>query len=333
MSPVLRIGTRPSRLALAQAAIIKRLLTQRLSGLTVKVVPIKTSGDKMQTASLAQAGGKGLFVRELEQALRENRIDAAVHSMKDLPAILPQQFRLVAVPRREPVNDLLLTRTPGGWASLRGAARARLGTSSIRRRLQALRVCPGLEVLPLRGNVDTRLRRLRDGDFDGIILAAAGLKRLGLAPVHSDADDGALDEISITELDVREFVPSGGQGALAVEAQSDVPVGGSVEIENEFQALTDLPTLAEITAERAFLASIGASCVSPVGVNAKVTDQRLALRALLFSADDGHSLSAELEDNLPPQGRDQIEQTAIRLGQSLGRRMLEQGAGELIGHG
>ena len=126
MSPVLRIGTRPSRLALAQAAIIKRLLTQRLSGLTVKVVPIKTSGDKMQTASLAQAGGKGLFVRELEQALRENRIDAAVHSMKDLPAILPQQFRLVAVPPREPVNDLLLTRTPGGWASLRGCNKKKL---------------------------------------------------------------------------------------------------------------------------------------------------------------------------------------------------------------
>jgi hydroxymethylbilane synthase len=331
MSPVLRIGARPSKLALAQAAIIKDLLTERLRGLAIDIVPIRTSGDKMQTASLAQVGGKGLFIRELERALKENRIDAAVHSMKDLPATLPQQFRLAAVPPREPANDLLLVRNGDGWGSLRAAARARLGTSSIRRRLQALRVCPGLEVLPLRGNVDTRLRRLRDGDLDGIILAAAGLKRLGLAPLYRDADHGTRDEISITELDVRQFVPSGGQGALAVEAYRDVPIGGSLEIENAFQALTDLPTLAEITAERAFLASIGASCVSPVGVNARVSGQRLALQALLFSADGGRSLSAEIEDDLPPPSRHQIEQAAIRLGDSLGRLMLERGAGELIG--
>jgi hydroxymethylbilane synthase len=331
MSPILRIGARPSTLALAQAAVIKQLLNQRLNGLTVEIVPIKTSGDKMQTPSLAQLGGKGLFIRELEQALRENRIDAAVHSMKDLPAALPQQFRLAAVPLRESASDLLLTRSGGGWASLR--AGARLGTSSIRRRLQALRVCPDLEVVPLRGNVDTRLRRLHDGDFDGMILAAAGLKRLGLELVHQGEGDGIRGEISITELDPREFVPCGGQGALAVEAQRDLPIGGSLEIENEFQALTDLSTLAETTAERAFLASIGASCVSPVGVNGKVSHQRLALRALLFSADGARSLSAELEDNSLPPGRDQIEQTAIRLGESLGRLMLEQGASELIGRG
>jgi len=330
MSPIFRIGARPSTLALAQAAVIKQLLNQRLNGLAVEIVPIKTSGDKMQTASLAQLGGKGLFIRELEQALTEERIDAAVHSMKDLPAALPQQFRLAAVPLREPANDLLLTRSGGGWASLR--AGARLGTSSIRRRLQALRVCPDLEVVPLRGNVDTRLRRLHDGDYDGMILAAAGLKRLGLEPVHQ-GEGGIRGEISITELDLREFVPCGGQGALAVEAQRDLPIGGSLEIENEFQALTDLSTLAETTAERAFLASIGASCVSPVGVNGKVFHQRLALRALLFSTDGARSLSAELEDNSLPPGRYQTEQTAIRLGESLGRLMLDQGASELIGRG
>ena len=330
MSPALRIGARPSRLAQAQAAIVKDLLTQRLGGLAVEIVPIRTSGDKMQTASLAQVGSKGLFIRELEQALREKRIDAAVHSMKDLPATLPQEFHLVTVPRRGPAHDLLLTREDGGWASLHDTAR--VGTSSIRRRLQALRVCPTLEVLPLRGNVDTRLRRLREGDFDGIILAAAGLKRLGLTPFQSDASDASDREVFMTKLDVREFVPTGGQGALAVEAECDVPIGGSVEIENAFQALTDLPTLAEITAERAFLASIGATCVSPVGVNAQC-DQKLRLRALMFSVDGARCLAAELEDNLPLPSREQLEQTATRLGTSLGRLMLERGANELIGRG
>src|SRR6516225_7744924 len=140
MSLTLRIGSRPSVLALAQAAVIKDAITKRLSELVVEIVPISTSGDKMQTASLARVGGKGLFIRELEQALSERRIDVAVHSMKDLPAVLPQQFRIAAVPRREAPYDVLLSRGRGGWASLPQGAR--LGTSSVRRRLEALRVRP-----------------------------------------------------------------------------------------------------------------------------------------------------------------------------------------------
>ncbi len=331
MSSALRIGSRPSALALAQANIIRDALAERLGGL-LEIVPISTSGDKMQTASLARVGGKGLFVRELEQALSEHRIDVAVHSMKDLPAILPQQFRLVAVPRREAPYDVLLSRNRGGWASLPQGAR--LGTSSIRRRLEALRVRPNLEVLPLRGNVDTRLRRLRSGDFDAIILAAAGLRRLGLA--NDDQREGAnrpADEISMVELDLRDFVPSGGQGALAVEALSDSPLAGSLEIENALASLTDLPTLAEITAERAFLAAIGASCVSPVGVNGRADNERLTLRALLFGVDSGHSLNGELAEELAAaeSSRERIEQTATRLGERLGRQLLDRGAGELIG--
>ena len=332
MSVGLRIGARPSALALAQAALIKRALTQRLGGLEVEIVPIRTSGDKIQTASLARVGGKGLFVRELEQALSERRIEAAVHSMKDLPAMLPPQFRLAAVPQREKSYDVLLARSLGGWASLPGGAL--LGTSSVRRRLQALRVCPDLEVRPLRGNVDTRLRRLRNGDFDAIILAAAGLRRLGLfSDDWLQSDDRPADEIFVTELDLHDFVPSGGQGALAVEALRDLPLGGSPEIESEIQALTDLPTLAEITAERAFLATIGASCASPVGANARASNKSLTLHALLFSVDGGRSLSAELAAEMPASSRDQLEQTATRLGESLGCRMLERGAGELIGRG
>jgi len=334
MSLALRIGSRPSALALAQAAVIRDAITQRLSGLLVEIVPISTSGDKMQTASLARVGGKGLFIRELEQALSDHRIDAAVHSMKDLPALLPQQFRLAAVPQREPPYDVLLSRNRGGWSSLPQGAR--LGTSSIRRRLEALRVCPNLQVLPLRGNVDTRLRRLRGGDFDAIILAAAGLRRLGLASdVQHQGADQPGDEIAMVELDMCDFVPSGGQGALAVEALRDSLLGDSPEIEHAFAGTTDLSTLAEITAERAFLATIGASCVSPVGVNGSVGSESLTLRALLFSIDDGQSLNGELAGKLPvdASSREPIEQAATQLGERLGRLMLDRGAGELIGRG
>lgn len=356
MSLVLRVGARPSALALAQAAIIGKAISERLDRVAVQTVPIRTSGDKMTTASLAQVGGKGLFIRELEQALSERRIDVAVHSMKDLPAALPQQFRLAAVPAREASYDVLVALTEGGWSSFPPGAR--LGTSSVRRRFQALRVRPNLEVLPLRGNVDTRLRRLRNGDFDAIILAAAGLRRLGLAgggqsgmPLarfvsaslstgfgrnELDMVSGAgqdenptAERINLIELDQYNFVPSGGQGALAIEALRDSPIAGSAEIDVAISHLTDLQTLAEITAERAFLATIGASCVAPVGVNGSA-DEHLMLRAQVFSVDGARSLSAELSDELPASSGD-LEQSAARLGERLGRLMLEQGAGELIG--
>jgi hydroxymethylbilane synthase len=330
MSVALRIGARPSALALAQAALVSEAITQRLSGLKVEIVPISTTGDKIQTASLARVGGKGLFIRELEQALAAHRIDAAVHSMKDLPAVLPPQFRLAAVPQREAACDLLITRNGSGCASL--TAGARVGTSSVRRRLQALHVCPNLEVLPLRGNVDTRLRRLISGDFDAIILAAAGIKRLGLTSDRRNCDHPLVDEISMTELDLQDFVPSGGQGALAVEALLDSPIRDSEEIENALAALTDLRTLGEVTAERAFLATIGASCVSPVGVNANIIDGSLTLRALLFNANGTRNLRAELTHDLHAESDgERLTETAAGLGEKLGRLMLERGAGELIG--
>ena len=144
-----RIGSRPSALAMAQANLIRSQLETPASKLAVEIVPISTSGDKLATASLSQVGGKGLFIRELEQALADGRIDLAVHSMKDLPAILPPGFRIAAVPLREDPRDVLLTRDHGGWAALRRGAR--LGTSSARRRMQALRLKPDLEVVPLRG--------------------------------------------------------------------------------------------------------------------------------------------------------------------------------------
>src|SRR5271155_4402630 len=172
----LRIGSRPSALAIAQAELMKSHLERANGKIRAEIVPISTTGDRLTDASLAQAGGKGLFTRELEQALTSGRIDVAVHSMKDLPAVLPPAYRIVAVPERENPRDVLITRAGGGWDSLRPGAR--LGTSSPRRRLEALWLRPDLEVTALRGNVDTRLKRLNNGDFDAIILAMAGLVRL-----------------------------------------------------------------------------------------------------------------------------------------------------------
>jgi hydroxymethylbilane synthase len=306
----LRIGSRPSALALAQTTTVKERLHASVPGLEVEVIPITTGGDKLLTASLAQVGGKGLFIRELEQALSARRIDIAVHSMKDLPAVLAPEYRIAAVPERENPCDALISRTNGGWQAL--GHNARIGTSSVRRRLEALRFRPDLVIVPLRGNVDTRLRRLTEGDFDAVILAMAGLKRLGRA-----------DSLNLTELDDEEFVPSAGQGALAIEVLADGPIGNSAELEQVIAGLNDPISEAEVAAERAFLATIGASCVSPVGVKASIEGQRMSLRALLFSLDGTRSLADRIEQGGTSE--------AGALGIELGRKMLGRGAGELLG--
>jgi len=318
MSFRLRIGSRPSALALAQAHLIKHQIEARLPGLVTEIVAVSTSGDKMTTASLAQIGGKGLFIRELEAALAAGQIDIAVHSMKDLPAVLPGEFRLAAVPERENPRDALITRTAGGWNGL--ARGARLGTSSARRRLEALRLRSDLKVIPLRGNVDTRLARLAAGDFDAIVLAVAGLRRLG-----------KLGDTECVELDEREFVPSGGQGALAIEARGTGLIGGVQEIETVVVSLNDARAIAEVTAERAFLDTIGASCVSPVGVKASVDGAALKLHALLFSGDGTRNLADKIaaayriEDACAG-----LAPAAAAIGVALGHRMIDRGARVLI---
>ncbi len=318
MSARLRIGSRPSPLALVQANLVKERLEEVLTGLVVEIVAVSTSGDRLTTAALARIGGKGLFIRELELALSDGRIDLAVHSMKDLPAVLPTAYRLAAVPLREDPRDALITRLPGGWEGLRRSAR--LGTSSVRRRLQALRQRPDLQIAPLRGNVDTRLARLLAGNFDAIILALAGLKRLG-----------KLGGLNLLELGDRDFVPAGGQGALALEACADRPICASDEIDAAIVALNDLPTLAEVSAERAFLATIGASCVSPVGVKGSVGDNLMKLRALLFSSDGSTSLSDEITAPFPSStSLSELTRAAATIGATLGDRLIDRGARQLI---
>jgi hydroxymethylbilane synthase len=312
----LRIGSRPSRLALTQAEFVRASLSALLPGLSTELVSIRTSGDRIMTPSLAGEGGKGLFIKELEQALSGRRADIAVHSMKDLPAVLSPAYRIAAVPERENPCDALVTRDATGIRSLPPGAR--LGTSSSRRRFEALKLNPALEVVPLRGNVDTRLQRVLSGELEATILAMAGLKRLG-----------RLKEVRYEELDEREFVPAAAQAALAIETLADGPAGGSAEIERALCALNDPKSACETAAERAFLAAIGASCVTPVGVKATLSEGTLELRAILFSPDGEREMADEIRT--PAASADAAAGAA--LGTKLGERMLGRGARDLLGDG
>ncbi len=300
--------------------MVRSRLAALLPGLDFEIVPIKTSGDRMTSASLANAGGKGLFIKELEQALAHRQIDIAVHSMKDLPAKLAPGFRIAAVPEREDPRDALLTRAAGGLDALPRSAR--VGTSSPRRKFEAMRLRPDLIVSPLRGNVDTRLERLASGALDAIILAIAGLKRLG----RLDGEN-QLDGLNQHALDEREFVPAGGQGALAIEALAleSAPVAGSRDVERALTDFNDARASAETAAERAFLAAIDASCESPVVVHAVFEAGTLSVRARLFSIDG----STELADSINERCDSSLA-SASGVGARLARRMLDRGAAALL---
>jgi len=312
----IRIGSRPSKLALVQASMVRERLAAQTSGTgaDVEIVEIRTSGDKMTSASLAQVGGKGLFIKELEQALAERKIDAAVHSMKDLPALLAAQFRVAAVPAREITADILVTRDGRELSAL--PAGARLGTSSPRRRFQALRMNPGLAIEALRGNVDTRLGRVADGSLDAIIIAMAGVKRLG-----------RVRDVKFVELDGRDFIPAGGQGALAIETIADRDDLASNELNRALAAINDTRAFYETAAERSFLAAIDASCTTPVGVRASIVGETLALAAILFSPDGERELSESMEEPIAP---DLAPPAAEISGKRLAERMLARGAAAIL---
>jgi hydroxymethylbilane synthase len=308
----IRIGSRPSKLALAQASIVRNLLATKISGIETEIVEIRTSGDKMTSASLADVGGKGLFIKELEQALEDRTIDAAVHSMKDLPAVLPPLFRVATVLERENTADILVTRDGSTLSAL--PAGARLGTSSARRRFQALRMNRGLEIMPLRGNVDTRLARVADGSFDAIIVAIAGVKRLG-----------RVKDVKFVELDARDFIPAGGQGALAIETLKDRE---SDELGRALSAINDAGAFYETAAERALLAAIEASCTTPVGVRARIDGETLALAAMLFSPDGARELSESISE---PIAHDFAPAAAESSGRLLAEKMIARGAAAMLG--
>jgi len=296
------IGTRRSKLALWQAEWVHARLRELEPELAVSLKRIKTTGDKILDTPLASIGGKGLFVKEIEEALLRGEIDLAVHSMKDVPTRLPAGLEILAIPEREDPRDVLITLNKVSLERL--VPGSRIGTSSLRRQAQLLHYRPDLSIQILRGNLDTRLRKLEAGEYDGIILAAAGIKRLGWS-------DRVTEYLSP---DVS--LPAIGQGALALEGRTD---DGFVR--EVVARLDHHPTRIAVTAERAFLERLEGGCQVPIAAHAAITNGTLTLSALIAGV-DGRRL---VRDSLQGPMRD-----AHRLGVELAERLLARGGDEIL---
>lgn len=296
----IRLGTRGSRLALVQCEQVAAAL--RAHGARTEIVVIRTSGDRLAQVALADFGGKALFVKEIEEALLSGQVDVGVHSLKDMPASLPAGLVLAAFPAREDPADVLITRGPGGWAGLPPGAR--VGTSSLRRRALVLARRPDLRPEPIRGNVETRIEKLATGACDATILAAAGLRRLGLEPPN------------LTVLAVEEFVPAVGQGILAIEASE-----ADREVLELLGRLDDTRSRSEAVAERALLDRLGADCHTPVAGHARHAGSALVLTGVVASL-DGRTV-------LRSQGTGAAGEAA-RLGVTVAEELLAKGAKALL---
>jgi len=298
----IRIGSRGSMLALAQSNWVKQQLLQRDANLEVELTIIKTSGDQIVDRPIANIGGKGVFTKEIEDALLRNHIDIAVHSMKDLPTELPAGLAIAAVPRREDARDVLVSRSRQGLKELpRGA---RLATGSLRRQAQLLHCRADLSLVPIRGNIDTRLRKLDEGEADGLVMAAAGLIRIGRAESITEylADEACVSAVA--------------QGALAIEARDD---GAMAEL---LAFLHDPSTHAEVVAERALLKRLGGGCQVPVGARARVDGDILRMIGVV-ARPDGKSLCKGIIE-----GRSTI---ASEIGRRLAEQLLKNGAAKILG--
>lgn len=294
----IRLGTRSSPLARWQAEWVAARLTAL--GVTVEMIHITTQGD-VKTGPLGQIGGQGLFTKEIQRALLEGEIDLAVHSLKDLPTADVPGLKIAAVPTRESVNDVLvgpfrtLDELPPG---------ARIGTGSLRRRAQLLHARPDLQLLEIRGNVDTRLRKLDAGEYDAIVLAQAGLSRLGLA-----------ERISYV-IPPQIMLPAVGQGALGLETRAD-----DAATQQWLQPLNDESTFQAITAERTLLQALRAGCLAPVGAWARMVEGRLNLQAVVLHPDGTERLAVE---------GSAAGSEAAKLGNQVAESLLQQGAAALI---
>lgn len=294
---LLRLGSRSSPLARAQAEWVASRLA-----VCPALVWVKSEGDQDRTTELNQFGGQGVFTAALHKALFEDRVDAAVHSLKDLPAADEEGITLSCVPVREDQRDVLVARD--GLTLDQLPEGARIGTGSPRRAAQMLRYRPDLEVAPLRGNVETRLRKLEEGEFDATLLALAGLKRLGLADVATEILDPAV------------CLPAAGQGAIGITIRR-----GDGRAQELLAPLRDVRASACASAERAALHALGAGCHAPVGAMAGVEDGRVHLRVRVLSLDGGEEVAGEAEGALAE---------AADLGMRLAAELLEQGAGPLV---
>lgn len=301
MNTTITIGTRASKLALAQTHAIRDALQAAHPGLTAAVEHITTKGDIILDRPLNAIGDKGLFVVEIEDAMRAGRVDLAVHSAKDLPSELPADMTLAACPPRVDPRDALVA--PPGTTLATLAEGARVGTSSLRRACQLRAVRPDLTILDLRGNVDTRLRKLHDGQYDAIVLAAAGLIRLGL-------------EAEIAEfIDPDVMIPAVGQGIIGIEARA----GDGLVLE-ALMVLDDARSRTVISAERAFLARIGGGCQVPVGALAILQGNQLTLRGMI-GARDGRMLRGRIHGSMA---------NPAMLGAALADELLDQGGRRLL---
>jgi hydroxymethylbilane synthase len=299
----LRIGSRGSQLALWQANHIAALL--RGAGHEVEIEIIKTTGDRLQEVSFAQVGSKGMFTKEIEEALAEGRVDLAVHSLKDLPTELPELFVLAATPPRVDPRDVLVSVRYHSLAEL--PVGARVGTSSQRRRAQLKAVRPDIEAVEFRGNVDTRLRKLGEGQVDAILLAAAGLDRL------------ERTEWVKERLDPKEFCPAAGQGSLGIEARK----GDAATLE-ALRFLDDQATHFAVTVERAALAALGGGCQVPIGVHCRPANGgSVEVFAVVAAPETGVAIRAYLKERLDPVD-------PVELGKLVSQKLIEAGAGPLL---
>ncbi len=294
----LRIGTRQSKLALWQAHHVRDRLTAL--GAEVEIVGITTSGDRLLDASLARLGGKGLFLKEIEQALAAGEVDLAVHSAKDVPAELDNGFVIAAFGSRADVRDAWLARADVPLGEL--PAGARVGTSSLRRVAQLRALRPDIDLVPVRGNVDTRLGKLADGAFDAIVLASAGLDRLGLAHHIS------------TRFDVDTMLPAVGQGALALECLAE-----ATAVRDCLAALDEIDVRRTVTCERALSAALGADCTLPLAAWCRLGPVGLQLDARVGDPDTGQLLAVSVQGNDPGT-----------LAAEAARQLLAAGAGPII---
>jgi hydroxymethylbilane synthase len=298
----LTIGSRGSKLALFQANWAKSRLETEHPDLRVLIEIIKTSGDVFVDAPLSQIGGKGLFTKEIEEALLDSRIDLAVHSLKDLPTVLPPGLSLAAVSSREDARDAFLSNKHRSLDALPNGAR--VGTSSLRRQSQLLHLRQDLEVANLRGNLDTRIRKLDEKQYDAILLACAGLDRLGYQRRIAE------------RLSVQQLCPAVGQGALGIEIREI-----DDETRNRLQCLHHAPTHSAVTAERAFLRRLGGGCQVPIAGHAWIEEARLEMLGVVAST-DGRQVFRD-------QASAPIEQAA-ELGVQLAERLLASGASEIL---
>ena len=298
----LRIGTRGSRLALYQANWVKERLMEAHPNLKVTLFKIKTTGDKIQDAPLAKIGGKGLFVKEIEEALIQKRIDLAVHSIKDVPTEFPKGLHLSVITKREDPRDVFISREGRTLKEL--PQRAKIGTSSLRRQAQLLHFRNDFELIPLRGNLDTRLRKLKTMNLDGIVLALAGIKRLGF--------EENITEIIPTEISL----PAIGQGALGIETRMD-----DKEVEDLIRFLNDQDSSIAVSAERAFLKKLEGGCQVPIAAYARIVGLTLRIDGLVGTIDGKRLIRDHVEGSVGE---------AESLGIKLAEILLDQGAKEIL---